>query len=260
MKPKDRRRPPNAGGEKLTILFSWTNIKTSTPPRTGSFRALSRDHPDANRFLVGDVETKYLSLSTGRPEDFSDGYARTWRDQAGQTISSTENFRSVMSLLDFENSVFELLMHDETGGVVNDAGEKLKLGAPETRGIFQHHEKDPGPRTELLLRFKRGSAMRTKPVMNPVRDDPAGLAENGKRGTFAGIAAKAIKTGTTQDAGDQQEKTLRAVRMARHGHFVGSAPAERSEIYGAKGILMPPTCRWSSNAMDFTTAGRFSIY
>jgi ATP-dependent helicase/nuclease subunit A len=114
--------------------------------------ALSRDGENANRFLVGDVKQSIYRFRLADPKIFRD-YARDWCGKDGQTISLTENFRSRESLLKCVNSVFELLMHEEIGGVNYAAGARLQFGSLETR-VDLSSVKDSSPRTELLLRIK----------------------------------------------------------------------------------------------------------
>jgi ATP-dependent helicase/nuclease subunit A len=116
-------------------------------------QALSRDDANANRFLVGDVKQSIYHFRLADPKIFR-GYAKKWRGENGQTIPLSENFRSRESLLNFVNSVFELLMREEIGGVNYDDETKLKFGSPGTRGNLSLKQKS-GPRAELLLRFKK---------------------------------------------------------------------------------------------------------
>src|ERR1035441_7112538 len=55
----------------------------------------------------------------------------------------------------FVNSVFEPLMREEIGGVRYDAEARLQFGAPDGRAELSA-AKNPAPRAELLLRFKKG--------------------------------------------------------------------------------------------------------
>ena len=116
--------------------------------------ALSRDGANANRFLVGDVKQSIYRFRLADPKIFRD-YAKSWRDETGQTIPLAENFRSRESLLNFVNSLFAPLMREEIGGVNYDDAAKLKFGSRETRADFSIG-KDSSPRAELLLRLKPG--------------------------------------------------------------------------------------------------------
>jgi ATP-dependent helicase/nuclease subunit A len=117
---------------------------------------LSREGPEANRFLVGDVKQSIYRFRLADPKIFRD-YARSWQGAAGQTIPLSENFRSHPALLQLVNSLFRLVMREEVGGVAYDADAELKFGGAPTRGEAGATP-DLGPRAELLLRFKNARA------------------------------------------------------------------------------------------------------
>ncbi len=108
----------------------------------------------ANRFLVGDVKQSIYRFRLADPKIFRE-YAQSWRGENGQVIPLTENFRSRESLLGFVNSVFELLMREEIGGVKYDTQAHLQFGAAEQRTALGL-ARNPAPRAELLLRLKGG--------------------------------------------------------------------------------------------------------
>ncbi|HEV2436508.1 MAG TPA: UvrD-helicase domain-containing protein [Verrucomicrobiae bacterium] len=112
------------------------------------------DKVAGNRFLVGDVKQSIYRFRLADPKIFRE-YAQSWRGKDGQVIPLTENFRSRESLLGFVNSVFELLMREEVGGVIYGTESRLQFGAPEQR-LALALAGDPSPRAELLLRFKDG--------------------------------------------------------------------------------------------------------
>ena len=114
--------------------------------------ALSRDGAEANRFLVGDVKQSIYRFRLADPKIFRD-YARDWHGADGETIPLAENFRSREGLLNFVNSICNLVMRAEVGGVAYDEDAKLKFGSPETRDDLSV-AKDSTPRAELLLRIK----------------------------------------------------------------------------------------------------------
>jgi ATP-dependent helicase/nuclease subunit A len=129
-------------------------------------QGLSREGAGANRFLVGDVKQSIYRFRLADPQIFRD-YARRWRRPAGQIIPLRDNFRSREGLLRFVNSLFQLILREEVGGVAYDAEAELKFGSPETRIPLSVAE-DSGPRAELRLRFKN--------ARNAGRDDEAGAA------------------------------------------------------------------------------------
>ncbi|HXR49196.1 MAG TPA: UvrD-helicase domain-containing protein [Candidatus Limnocylindrales bacterium] len=105
----------------------------------------------ANRFLVGDVKQSIYRFRLADPKIFRE-YAQSWRGENGQVIPLTENFRSRESLLGFVNSVFELLLREDVGGVKYDTEARLQFGAPEQRTALSL-ARNPAPRAELLIRF-----------------------------------------------------------------------------------------------------------
>ena len=93
-----------------------------------------------NRFLVGDVKQSIYRFRLADPKIFRD-YAQAWRGEERADDSAAENFRSRESLLDFVNSVFELLMREEIGGVDYDAEARAAIRrAGPTRGTQPRQE------------------------------------------------------------------------------------------------------------------------
>jgi ATP-dependent helicase/nuclease subunit A len=189
-------------------------------------QALSRDGTAANRFLVGDVKQSIYRFRLADPKIFRD-YAKTWRDNNGQTISLAENFRSRESLLGFVNSVFELLMREEVGGVRYDAGARLQFGAPEHRAELGL-AKNPSPRAELLLRFKSGR--NDGPADDESGDD--NLAELEETGKEARLIARRLRELVAQGhkIWDEAKDTERAVEW-RDMAVLLRAPANKAEAY-----------------------------
>ena len=118
--------------------------------------ALSRDGTRANRFLVGDVKQSIYRFRLASPSIFQ-AYAKKWRDGVGCVIPLVENFRSREGVLAFVNSVFDLVMKPELGGIAYDKNARLQFGAPGERRAFSL-EADPSPCAELNLRLKTGEA------------------------------------------------------------------------------------------------------
>ncbi|MGC8988964.1 MAG: UvrD-helicase domain-containing protein, partial [Verrucomicrobiia bacterium] len=115
--------------------------------------ALARDGADANRFLVGDLKQSIYRFRLADPR-ICRTYARRFGDDpsAGQVIPLNDNFRSRAGILDFANSVFELLMRPELGGVNYDDDARLRF-ARVSKGQQQDGESNHGPCVELLLRL-----------------------------------------------------------------------------------------------------------
>jgi len=117
-------------------------------------QGLSRDDAAANRFLVGDVKQSIYRFRLADPKIFRD-YAQTWHRPAGETIPLSENFRSREGLLHLVNSICQMVMRPEVGGVAYDADAALKFGSPESRASLSMAQ-DTEPCAELWLRFKNG--------------------------------------------------------------------------------------------------------
>ncbi|MGA3162894.1 MAG: helicase-exonuclease AddAB subunit AddA [Verrucomicrobiota bacterium] len=189
-------------------------------------QALSREVAAANRFLVGDVKQSIYRFRLADPKIFRD-YAKTWRDSNGQTIPLAENFRSRESLLGFVNSIFELLMREEVGGVGYDAEARLRFGAPEHRAALSL-AKNPSPRVELLLRFKSGR--NDGPADGESGgDDLAELEETGKE---ARLIARRLRELIAQGhkIRDEAKDTERAVEW-RDVAVLLRAPSNKAEAY-----------------------------
>ena len=152
--------------EKLKFLFvdEYQDINAAQDKIVA---ALARDVAGANRFLVGDVKQSIYRFRLADPKIFRD-YAQNWHGESGQTIHLAENFRSREGLLNFVNSVFRLVMREETGGVKYDEDAELRPGLALARNEIAG-VKEAAPCVELLVRFKAGR--------NPNTDDePDGLA------------------------------------------------------------------------------------
>lgn len=115
-------------------------------------RALSRDGPAANRFLVGDVKQSIYRFRLANPRIFQD-YAAGWRADPthGTVIALNENFRSRPPVLEFVNALFTPLMQPAVGGVAYDEDARLRAGQRESAPTG---EPGGGAAVELLLRLK----------------------------------------------------------------------------------------------------------
>jgi ATP-dependent helicase/nuclease subunit A len=114
--------------------------------------AISRGGAQANRFLVGDVKQSIYRFRLANPSIFR-GYAEKWRDGQGQALPLAENFRSREGVLDFINSLFELIMRRQMGGVEYDEQARLRFGAPAQRRPLSVAAA-PAPRVELHFRVR----------------------------------------------------------------------------------------------------------
>jgi ATP-dependent helicase/nuclease subunit A len=189
-------------------------------------QALSRENAEANRFLVGDVKQSIYRFRLADPTIFR-SYAQEWREEKGRMIPLTENFRSRESLLAFVNSVFELIMHGDIGGVDYDAGARLQFGAPEQRaalGLTQNAT----PRAELLLRFK--DSENNIPVEDGSGDSDLGELEEAEK--EARLVARRLRelVGQKHRIWEEKKSAERAVEW-RDMAVLLRAPANKIEAY-----------------------------
>ena len=157
---------------------------------------LSREGSAANRFLVGDVKQSIYRFRLANPRIFQ-GYMQTWANgntTPGQTalnhaLPLVENFRTRERLLGFVNSVFELIMRPEVGGIAYDEAARLVFGAPEARaqlGAAAHSE----PCAEVHLRLRsRVSGHEEDATASELAD----LEEASKEARLVGLRLKQLK-------------------------------------------------------------------
>jgi len=134
---------------KLRLVFvdEYQDINAA---QDAIIRALGREGPEANRFLVGDVKQSIYRFRLANPKIFA-GYQRRWRAEPhSQVIALSENFRSREGILSFVNSVFESLMTQDLGGVAYDEDARLRFGAAPSRPALATRPGEP-PRVELRL-------------------------------------------------------------------------------------------------------------
>jgi ATP-dependent helicase/nuclease subunit A len=185
--------------------------------------ALSREKSEANRFLVGDVKQSIYRFRLGDPKIFRD-YAENWRGKNGETIPLSENFRSRESLLNFNNSLFRLVMRSEIGGVDYDENAELKFGSPESRDGFSA-KSDSAPRAELLMRFKNGRNLN-------VEDDGSGITNLDDAQREARMVALRLKqlVAGQHEIYDDEKKVFRPVEW-RDIAILLRSPRGKSEVF-----------------------------
>jgi len=221
-------QPTAAAGrwrEKIRFVFvdEYQDINAA---QDKIIQALSRDDAAANRFLVGDVKQSIYRFRLADPKIFR-AYAKTWRGGDGQTISLAENFRSRESLTGFVNSVFELLMREQVGGVDYDAEARLQFGAPEQRAALGL-ARNPSPRTELWLRLKNNHAA-DAPDDDSGDDDLAALEESGKEARLVAHRLRDL-VAEGHKIWDEANATERVVEW-RDLAVLLRAPSGKSEVY-----------------------------
>ncbi len=213
--------------------------------------ALSRDHPHANRFLVGDVKQSIYRFRLADPSIFQ-RYAKSWKGenapdqanalqpqvqvlrserpgQAGQVIPLVENFRSQEGLLNFVNSLFATIMRRELGGVDYDEQARLRFGAPEQRQALSAAA-NPGPRVELCVRIKGGGNAPDGDAESA--EGLAGLGDLEEADKEARSVAKRLRElkARQHPVWDEAEKKFRPVEWSDIAILLRS-PANKSERY-----------------------------
>ncbi len=189
--------------------------------------AQAQDVIIGNRFLVGDVKQSIYRFRLADPKIFRD-YSKNWHGADGQVIPLSENFRSRESLLDFVNSVFTSLMHEELGGVNYDAEAELKFGDPKARVDFSI-SKDPAPRTELLLRLKAGLGDGDDSENESGANEPAGLEESDKEAHLLALRLAELRN-SRHEIWDDEKKLFRAVEW-RDMAVLLRAPSGKAEVF-----------------------------
>ena len=218
---------PTAGRWRRKIRFVFVDeYQDINAAQDKIIQALGRDGAEANRFLVGDVKQSIYRFRLADPKIFR-AYAQNWRGENGQTVPLAENFRSREVLLDFVNSLFELLMREEIGGVRYDAGARLQFGAPQWRADLGV-AKDAAPRAELLLRLKKGRPeVETGDAPGP--DDLADLPDTEKEARLLARRLKQLETGK-HEVWDTDKKCFRRAEW-RDMAVLMRAPSGKAEIY-----------------------------
>jgi len=226
----DEYQDINAAQDKIIQALSRDERWGETPGEPPKMAGLeSTDGPrgcsphHANRFLVGDVKQSIYRFRLADPKIFRD-YAKSWRGKNGQTISLAENFRSRELLLNFVNSLFEPLMHEEIGGMDYDGEAKLKFGSPDARAELGA-AKDSSPRTQLILRLKK------KPgdISDDENNDWADLEESAREARLITLRLIELKD-SGHEIWDDDEKIFRAVEWRDMAVLLRS-PLGRAEIY-----------------------------
>jgi ATP-dependent helicase/nuclease subunit A len=184
-----------------------------------------RSPHQANRFLVGDVKQSIYRFRLADPKIFRD-YAQNWRGNNGRTIHLAENFRSREGLLNFVNSVFEPLMRPEIGGVGYDAEARLQFGAPKDRAELSL-ARDPSPRAELHLLFKKGRD-EAGGGDESGDDDLADLQETEREARLLALRLKQLDG--KHNIWDSERKSFRAAEWRDMAVLLRS-PSGKAEIY-----------------------------
>jgi ATP-dependent helicase/nuclease subunit A len=193
--------------------------------------ALSREKPEANRFLVGDVKQSIYRFRLANPAIFQN-YARLWgmpgRIPESQVIPLVENFRSREGLLNFVNSLFRTIMRQEVGGVDYDEQAKLQFGAAAERQKLGTIA-DPAPRVELCLRLKIGKVPRGNDGEDNSLTELADLDDADKEARAVALRLRELKS-QQHSVWDEASKQFRPMEWSDVAILLRS-PANKSERY-----------------------------
>jgi ATP-dependent helicase/nuclease subunit A len=188
--------------------------------------ALSRKGESANRFLVGDVKQSIYRFRLANPRIFQN-YAAAWRKGAGHTIPLTENFRSREEILNFVNSLFELIMRRSAGGIDYDEEARLRFSAPDERRALTTTE-NSGPCVELHLRLT-GMSNGANGHDTETATEIAELEETNKEARLVAMRLRELKV-TQYQIWNDEAKAFHAVEWRDMAVLLRS-PAAKAEIF-----------------------------
>jgi ATP-dependent helicase/nuclease subunit A len=116
-------------------------------------KALAREGSQSNRFLVGDVKQSIYRFRLANPYIFQN-YAHQWRRGAqGTVLPLADNFRSREPLLQFVNSLFGLLITQDSVGINYAAEGALQFGAAADRAVLSAQALgEPAVESHFLLK------------------------------------------------------------------------------------------------------------
>jgi ATP-dependent helicase/nuclease subunit A len=189
--------------------------------------ALSRDGAQANRFLVGDVKQSIYRFRLADPHIFQD-YVRAWSAGAGVAIPLVDNFRSREGILNVTNSVFELVMREEVGGVPYDEQAKLRFGAPADRRALGVTG-ETVPSVELHLRLKSNTSQDREEEVSEAMSQVQDLEEADKEARLVALRLIELKT-SQQPVWDDKAKAFRPVGWNDMAVLLRS-PSGKAESY-----------------------------
>lgn len=166
------------------------------------------------RFMVGDVKQSIYRFRLARPEIFMEklgGFAKDGRGE-GLRIDLHNNFRSGPAILHSVNTVFDLLMGADIGGVEYDADAHLRAG-DDTR---QH---DNAYATELMITEETGTGIEAEGRMiaeriRMLRETLLIPAEGGAEGELRPVSYRDIVILLRTQKG--RDEALRAVLEAEN--------------------------------------------
>jgi len=189
--------------------------------------ALSREGPQANRFLVGDVKQSIYRFRLANPHIFQT-YVEKWGRGKGTAIPLADNFRSREPVLEFINSLFGKLMRPEVGGVKYDQLAQLRLGRRSERQALST-DASTAPCVELHLRIKRNTDAETEEESAEVSAELRDLDETDKEARLVALRLRELKE-QQYPVWDEHAQAFRSVAW-RDMAILLRSPSNKAESY-----------------------------
>lgn len=190
-------------------------------------QALSREGPEANRFLVGDVKQSIYRFRLANPRIFQ-AYIDEWGAGPGQAIPLVENFRSREGVLNFINSLFTGMMRRELGGVPYDEQAMLRFGALNERRALSAGARS-GPCVELHLRIKGRAGANGEEDAGEALEEIRDLEEAGKEARLVALRLRELKA-QGYPVWDERETRFRPVDWSDMALLLRS-PSNKADSY-----------------------------
>jgi ATP-dependent helicase/nuclease subunit A len=230
------RNQPTDLARRLRQRFRWVFVdeyQDINPAQDLILRALSREAPHGNRFLVGDVKQSIYRFRRADPVIFRK-YARDW-DGAhhAQVIPLQENFRSHAGILTFVNTVFGALMDPSVGGVDYGPDARLQPGSAQSPAGTGAESHSPPVEVCLWPPRKPGNRSQVEPAESDLGDAEAGELEDLSRAEEEArlVACRLRELREAQwpvrDPGSGRTRPVRYADMA----VLLRAPGPKTEIY-----------------------------
>ncbi len=208
--------------------------------------SLSREGPQANRFLVGDLKQSIYRFRLANPAIFQ-AYLQRWQPPSGNVVVLSDNFRSREGILHFVNSFFEACMRRELGGADYDERARLRFGSeakPElstgdsaslpNKASTPAATPNDGPVVELHLRLKKRSPSQpeTEEQSSEAEAEVEELAESAKEARLITLRLRALKA-ARHPVWDEQLKAFRPVDW-RDMAILLRSPANKTQNYAVE--------------------------
>lgn len=164
-----------------------------------------------NRFMVGDVKQSIYRFRLCDPEIFLDKYNLYQKDQTtGYLIRLNHNFRSKKTILDFINSIFDVSMTEEFGGVDYKKEARLNAGSDsqkdeETRVGFMYADTS-------MLSMKEDKDAEVYSVRNALEDNQTLEKQGQAEGLM--IAGQIANLMANKQVVDSETGKLRNIRFS----------------------------------------------